>query len=174
MSNSSNPRHVYVDTQYLHAFIFPNTGRRNDEDYIASLQFNEILYSRDPQIILKIPFIVMGETINNIHRRVVSETDRSDIIRKLLNVMAEERVDLAPPTSDCFKLSINLLEADRDLDDTDSLIVSQALCDELSSHLIIKDAAVIDSAAIQKKNTELHENGFRPRRLKITPEYISI
>lgn len=168
--SSSQERHVYVDTQYIHAFIFYKClDRPNEEERFAKEQFNSLLYNRD-SFFLKIPMIAMGETINNINRRELTDTNKDDIIRELLRIMSIPKVDILPAKSDCFELTIKLLSEDSHLDNTDTLIVAQALCDPLSTHLLMKDEKVITSPAIEKVNKELFEDGIRPRKLTITPE----
>lgn len=167
---SPNPRHVYVDTQYIHAFIFfDKISRPNEEERFAKEEFNSILHSRD-NILLKIPMVAMGETVNNIHHNDLSRPDKDNIIRHLLHIMSVDKVDIVPPRLECFGLTTDLLSRDSRLDNTDALIVSQALCDPLSTHLLMKDKKVITSAAIQDVNNELVENGTRLKPLNITPE----
>ncbi len=167
-----NMRYVYVDTQYIHAFIFFNSiARPNEEKRFAKEQFNSILHRQD-NFSLKIPMVAMGEIFNNIHRKDLTDQDNDDIIRQLLHMMSVDKVDIVPPKLECFEVTTDLLSRDNRLDNTDTLIVSQALCDPLSTYLLMKDQKVIRSAAIQDVNNELVENGTRLKPLNITPEII--
>jgi hypothetical protein len=164
-----NPmQHVYTDTQYLHASIFPIT----DDEIIAKSEFDRVLNNRNSQILIKLPFVVVGETVNNIHRdNDLSETDKADIIRNLLNIMGNDKVDMCPPTVNCFELAKRLVTEDNRLDDTDSLIVAHALCDIYSSLLLMRDKKVLASAKIDEINKELYESGKRHRILHIRPNF---
>lgn len=169
---SSNPMHVYIDTQYLHAYLFPTkSNKRSDVEYIAKTQVTEVLYNNNSLLFLKIPFIVVGEFINNIHKRSLSENDKADITRQFLNLMGEPKVDFVPPTMECFQLSKDLNDGDRNLQGTDTLIVAHALCDPLSSHLLTKDGPIITSTLIQDIIKKDIDDGIRKQHLKITPEF---
>lgn len=162
------PQHVYPDTQYLHAYVF--SSNEDDELHMKN-QLNKVLMNKNPLLLMKIPFVVFGETMNNIPRSTLSPEDKEDIIRNLLKIMSFEKVSLCPPTSSCFDVAQWLLKEDRNLDNTDSFITAHALCDPLSSHFLVSDDAILNSPTILEKNLNLHETNKRLRLLKITPEF---
>lgn len=168
----SNPRHVYVDTQYVHAYLFSDNSRKKDEEFIAKAQVDHLLTNRNSNQLLKIPHVVMGEIINNIHRR--DSLNETNINRRILNMMGNDKLDFVPASKDCLKLTNDLLNMDRDLDATDTIIVSQALCDSFSSHLLMKDGRVIGSPAIDEINQNYKDRNKRTKLLKITSEIVKL
>jgi len=122
---------------------------------------------------LKIPLIVLGEIHVKIfkHPEIIEEdTSFFHIRKKILNLFKHPEIDLNPPKGDCYETAKRFVEANEQnrIHPTDALIVSQALHDTNSKHLLTLDTNLIESLSrgiISEENQRLRGD----KLLKIYP-----
>lgn len=170
---NSEKKHVYLDTQYLHAYIFPkkkgyNKKKHAEEDKICFDQFSYLFNCKEKNLILKIPFVVLGEILNNISRKRLDNRQKQDIIHKYMNLINSKKIDFVPGSRNCFEITNKLLNEENRLDPTDTLIIAQAISDIDSTHVLFNDAKILNSGAIAKV-IESYPN--RNYNLKLTDKY---
>ena len=159
-----NNQHIYVDTSHLQAYLW---GDRDEVVYKDAFKKAIHMSEQNPEIFIKIPFVVVGEMINNLKRKDKREV-KEDAISNFLDLLGHyERVDIIPANFNSFRMAVKIKNESNRLDDTDILITSQALCDPYSSHLLTNDSELIESIMIDKINTKMKNNGDRFRKLKI-------
>jgi len=164
---STKLQHIYIDTCYFHAYLI---GDR-DEKEISNQIFQKIFKCiENPNIKVIIPFIVVGEVINNINRKI-PDKDKTDVVMKFWRLIKNLKADFAPPRSECFKLANKIIETDDRIEAVDSEILSQALCDPNSSHLLCSDTKVLHSNQIKDLEKTMRKNNERNRKLYITDEF---
>jgi len=161
-------QHIYVDTFYLQSYLLAKT----DEEIYAKEQFNSAWSKaiRHDEIFLVIPFIVIGEAINNLKRRNLYSRDEVNINHSFANIMTNKHIDLKPAEFEVVDLVKRIRDNDDRLDSTDLMIVAQALCDPKSFLLLTNDPKLIDSSGINEVNRECSEEGWR-NKLKIKDRY---
>ena len=162
----SKTRNIYIDTQYLHAFIFPE---KCDEDMFCKEILKKAIYNRSSMI--QIPFVVVGETINNIKRKSITKSQEEDVIRNLLTLLERDNINLSPPIQHCFRIANEIKGSSHYLDDTDVLITAHALCDPTATHFLVNDEKILTSSRIKDINSKLKTEGFREYNLKLISEF---
>ncbi|MEA2053172.1 MAG: hypothetical protein U9O90_10235 [Euryarchaeota archaeon] len=93
----------------------------------------EATVRRNPEIKVKIPFIVVGELINNIIRENVGQKDRDEITHKFFELREARNADIIPPNKCYYNKAKLLIDRDRYLVEhapTATFIVSCALYDQ--------------------------------------------
>lgn len=164
-----NDQHIYIDTFYLQSFLNGN----NDLERHAKKEFRKAkqLTEKSGEIFLKIPFIAVAEMINNLNIKVNEKRQKERIVSNLIDLLDQnEKIDLVPAKCESFKKAVEIKNQDNRLDDTDILIIAQALCDPYSSHLLINDSNILESRVIDEVNTNMHRDGNRNRKLRIIEE----
>ena len=63
---STELQHIYIDTCYFHAYLMGDRDEKETSNQIFQKIFKCI---KNPNIKVIIPFIVVGEVINNINRK---------------------------------------------------------------------------------------------------------
>jgi len=71
---STDKQHIYVDTQYVYAYV---SGSKGEDELYAKGEFIRVISNKNPNIRTKIPFVVLGETINNIKRKELEHYQKS-------------------------------------------------------------------------------------------------
>jgi len=90
---------------------------------------------------------------------------------KFWGLIKNLKADFAPPRSECFKLANKIIKIDDRIETVDSEILSQALCDPDSSHLLCSDTKVLHSNKIKDLEKTIRKNNKRNRKLYITDEF---
>jgi uncharacterized protein YejL (UPF0352 family) len=88
-------QNVYIDTCFFQGYLW---GKKDEEEN-ASDMFSKIETSvrQNPNINVKIPFIVVGELINNLIRENVEQGNREEIMYKLFELQKNLKADTIPP-----------------------------------------------------------------------------
>lgn len=159
-------QHVYLDTDHIQGYLWG----KPDEQEIAREIFRKLEGSlENPLIKVKIPFPVVGELINNL---IWDNPDDKDyILSEFLELRKNLSADLAPPPEQAYSIAMELHRKDYYVRGTDALIVSQALSDPYSSHLLTTDGDLLRSRAIKDIEKDMRRRGKRKRQLKITAEF---
>ncbi|MEN4018199.1 MAG: hypothetical protein PQ975_11155 [Methanobacterium sp.] len=169
----NDKQHVYVDTQYVYAYA---VGSKKDEDRYVAEQFKSLISNKNPNILPKIPFTVIGETINNIKTKNLSSNEEQNIMDKILKLSRNNSVDFIPASPFCLKIASYIKSQDPRLEDTDVLIVSHAIADPNSSLLLFIEDAIINSGVIDELRVDRankikeicdHNSNLRYRDLNI-------
>lgn len=159
-------QHVYLDTDHIQGYLWG----KPDEQEIAKEIFRKLEGSlKNPLIEVKIPFLVAGELINNLHR--ADKKDKDYILAELPDLLEMLNADLVPPPDEAYNKAIELRSRDYRVERVDALIVSQALCDPYSSHLLTTDRILLHSRVIKNIEIDMRKHGERKRPLKITAEF---
>lgn len=163
---------IYVDTCYFEGYLWG----QDDERENASSLFGKLASTvkKHPNIKIKIPFIVVGELINNLVRDGFNTSQRGDILHNFFEKVFDLQADIIPPPSDCYHHAKYFIKYDSRLIEnspTDCFIALCALCDPDSAHLLTNDRGVLESSSLRKIETEMRENGERKRELKFSQEF---
>lgn len=163
---------IYVDTCYFQGYLW---GRRDDKenaDFILSKL--ESTVRRHPTITVRVPFIVVGELVNNLVRDGLDESKRNEIMVKFFEKLQKLKADIIPPKPTCYNWTKILVTRDPRLvknAPTDCFIALCALCDPDSAYLLTNDAVVLESSSLKDIEKEMHENGERNREMKFSQEF---
>jgi hypothetical protein len=163
---------IYVDTCYFEGYLW---GRKDERENAKSL-FAKLASTvrRHPEIKIKVPFIVVGELINNLVRDGFDALRREDISHNFFEKVFELDADIIPPPSDCYYRAKYFIKHDPRLiknSPTDCFIALCALCDPDSAHLLTDDKSMLESSSLKKIEKEMRENGERNRELKFSQEF---
>jgi len=162
-TQNQNEQHIYIDTVYLIHYLMGN----GDEVSRARKQVKRAkqMVERNSDIHVKIPFVATGEFINEICYNNMAQTEKSAIIAKFFDLFRDTNIDFIPAKAGAFRLAAQIKDRDNRLDDTDILIVAQALCDIHSTCLLTNDPKLIGSRTIEQAGEEIEG---RMRDLKIS------
>lgn len=176
-------RNIHIDTCLVFAYVWGE----GDEYQWANRLFTDNIHSdvSNNHIELKMSQLVVGEMISNyfdddFEYEIGDEIGggsydgigcRECTFERLFKLINRYEIDLIPPTKECYDLSFYLLDNDRELENNDALLVSQALKDPLSSRFITQDDILLYSRTIKEKADYLRDNGERKRDITITDEY---
>ena len=168
----TNTQNIYIDTCFFQGYLWG----KSDEKENAKAIFSKIeaTVRRNSKIKVKIPFIVVGELINNIIRENFGQKDRDEITHKFFELREDLNADIIPPNKCCYNKAKLLIDRDRYLVEhapTDTLIVSCALCDMDSAFLLTEDSLLLVSYSLKEIERAMREEGKRNRQLKITNEF---
>jgi hypothetical protein len=163
-------QNIYIDTYYFQGYLWG----RGDEKENAKVIFSKIKRSVEinPNINVKVPFIIAGEFINNLIREKFGQ--REEIMRKFFELLRDLKAEMIPPNKCCYDKAKLLIDQDEYLGErapTDTFIASCALCDQDSSHLLIHDTLLLESDVLRNLKLKMFEDGERNRDLKITGEF---
>jgi len=163
---------IYVDTCYFQGYLW---GRRDDKENAEFILSKlESTVSRHPTITVKVPFIVVGELVNNLVRDGLDESKRNEITVKFFEKLQKLKADIIPPKPTCYNWAKILVTRDPRLVEnapTDCFIALCALCDPDSAYLLTNDAVVLESSSLKDIEKEMHENGERNREMKFSQEF---
>lgn len=157
-------QHIYVDTFYFQSFLLAKT----ELEISAKDEFNSV-WSKSGKhngFKLVIPFVVIGEAINNLKKKNAYQREEVLINLGLAKIMTDDHIDFKPATHDVLDLAKRIREKDDRIDPTDLMIVAQSLCDPESLLLLTNDEKIITSSGITEVNTECCDQGWR-KKLKI-------
>lgn len=137
---------VHLDTQYLYAFA---ASKKNEQESYLKRQLLAVLHNHNPDIQVKISFTALGETFNEINKKITIENQKWSAVQELYKLSLEEKVDLIPATHSSIRLARKLKKDDPRLNDTDILIVSQAICDREAILALFQDRMILESEVIK-------------------------
>lgn len=166
----SNTQNIYIDTCFFQGYLWG----REDEKENAKEIFSKIEFRKNPEINVKIPFIVVGELINNLIRENFEQEVREGIMYKFFELREDLKADTIPPTKCCYAKAKLLTAQDfyfAEYAPTDAFIVSCALCDPDSSRLLTTDSRLLESELLKKIEKDMRTDNERNRQLKITEEF---
>jgi len=127
-----------------------------------------------PDINVKIPFIVIGEMINNLIRKNFELSNRAEIMYKFFELLRDLKADIIPPNKCCYDIAKSLTAQDSYFAEnapTNAFMVSCALCDPDSSHLLTADSRLLESKLLKSIERDMRTANKRNRQLKITEEF---
>ena len=167
----TNIQNIYIDTYYFQGYLW---GKKDEKESTTDI-FSEIESNvrKNPEINVKIPFIVIGELINNlVLRENFEQRERNEIMYNFFELRKDLDADFIPPNKCSFDKAKLLIDQDDYLEkhSSDVLIASCALCDSDSSHLLIHDKLLLHSLELKKIEKDMRGEGKRNRQLKITEE----
>ena len=167
----TNIQNIYIDTYYFQGYLW---GKKDEKENTTAI-FSEIESNvrKNPEINVKIPFIVIGELINNlVLRENFEQRERNEIMYNFFELRKDLDADIIPPNKYSFDKAKLLIDQDNYLEKhpSDVLIASCALCDSDSSHLLIHDKLLLQSLELKKIEKDMRGEGKRNRQLKITEE----
>jgi len=78
----------YIDTDYLHSYVFLKnsslkgflSNKTKDEDITRYENLKKIIFNKNKNFLIKIPFIVCGEFFNTINRKDNLEVNHFHVI----------------------------------------------------------------------------------------------
>lgn len=174
------PQHYYIDTDYLYSYLFLREFKLKsflpkktiELEKVRCANFKDIIFNKNKDVFVKVPFIVFGELFNNINNHNNDFDDKCVhyLNNELFSLFEKDNVDLIPPNKKCYKIADDILKKDSRFDSTDALIVSQALSDKDSLYMATFDNTITTSfggGIISKINNEMYDNGEREKKLKI-------
>ncbi len=166
----TNIQNLYIDTCFFQGYLW---GKRDEKENAKDI-FNRIeSIRRNPDFNIKIPFIVVGELINNLIRKNVEQRVREEIMYEFFKLREDLKADTIPPNKCSYDKAKLLTDQDAYFAEhapTDAFIVSCALCDPDSSHLLTTDSRLLESELLKKIEKEMRTDNKRNRQLKITEE----
>ncbi len=92
---------------------------------------------------------------------------------KFFELRKDLNADTIPPNKCCYAKAKSLTVQDDYFGEhalTDTFIVSCALCDPDSSHLLTTDSRLLESELLKRIEKDMRANNERNRRLRITAE----
>ena len=168
----TNTQNIYIDTCFFQAYLWGKVdAKENAKDILSKIESNA---RKNPEINVKIPFVVVGELINNLIRENVEQIVRDDIMYKFFALQKDLKADIIPPNKCCYAKAKLLIDQDLYLVEhapTDTLIVSCALCDMDSAFLLTDDSLLLVSYSLKDIERDMRKEGKRNRQLKITNEF---
>ena len=165
-ANMSRSR-VYLDTWVLVGLVLENRGGRG--------YFKRIIHRLDAGTIdVVVPQVVLGEAVAVVVAVVMRERpdDGSDLIRVMLGEirdLVDPREHMPPTTAEIAKLAVRLRD-DMGVEFTDVLILSHALCDPHSTHLITNDQELL-SNKVEDIEMKMRNDGKRSRRFSVSDNF---
>ena len=168
----TNIQNIYIDTCFFQGYLWGKPDEKeNAKDIFYRIKSNA---GRNPDFNVKIPFIVIGELINNLIRENFEQRDREDIMYKFFGLLKDLKADIIPPNKCCYDIAKSLTAQDSYFAEnapTDAFIVSCPLCDPDSSRLLTTDSRLLESESLKKIEKDMRTDNKRNRQLKITEEF---
>jgi len=148
----TNIQNIYIDTHFFQGYLW---GREDEKEKARGI-FSKIesVVRRNPNINVKIPFIVVGELINNLIRENFEQRDRDENMYKFFELLKDLKADIIPPNKCCYVKAKLLIDRDNYFAErapTDTFIASCALCDPNSLRLLTVDTLVLESDKLKEE-----------------------
>ncbi len=91
----TNIQNLYIDTCFFQGYLW---GKPDEKENAKGI-FNRIKSNvrRNPDFNVKIPFIVVGELINNLIRKNVEQRVREEIMYNFFELREDLKADTIPP-----------------------------------------------------------------------------
>ncbi|MEA1994024.1 MAG: hypothetical protein U9N35_06505 [Euryarchaeota archaeon] len=168
IKKENNLQNIYIDTFYIEAYLIGNKIGQSDTQKEAKDLFQKISKTiTNPNIKVVIPFIVLGELINNINREISGDVNKNKIFFKfwkLINRLI--KADFSPPRGNFIPIAKRVMEKDDKIEPADLHIVAQALEDPNSSFLLTTDSKIIESYGIKSLEKEMRDSNERKQKLQ--------
>jgi len=165
---------IYVDTYYFQGYLWGEDG--TDEKEGATENFNKLKYEVQKRYIkVKIPFIVLGELMNNLIKEGFENDRIEGVMMEFFWLRKQLDADIVPPDKNCYAKSQKLLSEDSRLiekDPTDCLIALCAICDPYSTYLLMPDANIVGARSLKNIEEDMRNKGERFEKLHITDSYV--
>jgi len=172
MQMQTNIQNIYIDTCFFQGYLWGKEDEKeNAKDILSKIKSN---VKRNPDINVKIPFIVIGEMINNLIRENFELSNRAEIMYKFFVLLRDLKADIIPPNKCCYDIAKSLTAQDSYFAEnapTDAFMASCALCDPDSSHLLTADSRLLESELLKSIERDMRTANKRNRQLKITEEF---
>ncbi len=170
----TNIQNIYIDTCFFQGYLWGKEDEKENANVILSKIKSNV--RRNPEINVKIPFIVVGELINNLIREnfELRDSDEDEIMYKFFVLRRNLEADIIPPNKCCYGIAKSLTVQDSYFAEnapTDAFMASCALCDPDSSHLLTVDSRLLESELLKSIEKEMRTANKRNRQLKITEEF---
>lgn len=166
----TNTQNIYIDTHFFQSYLW----KKGDEKENAKDILFQIKSNRNPDIKVKIPFIVVGELINNLKREIPGQDRKAEIMREFFELLDDLKADIIPPNKCSYDKAKSLTARDVYLAErapTDTFIASCALCDPDSAFLLTVDKLLLESYHLKKLEKDMRAKEERKRHLQITNEF---
>lgn len=151
MQKNNDVQSIYLDAVILIGYFERSDLGKHSREIISQVR----RMAGNPEIVIKIPLIVLGEFFMRM-------LDRDEDFTK---VFYGFRPEFEGPSFESFKLASNLMRQDKYLKPSDALLVAQAIVDETSEWLITTDQDLINNRVILNIIRE------RGSRLKISDSF---
>ncbi len=170
----TNIQNIYIDTCFFQGYLWGKEDEKENANVILSKIKSNV--RRNPEINVRIPFIVVGELINNLIREnfELRDSDEDEIMYKFFVLLRNLEADIIPPNKCCYGIAKSLTAQDSYFAEnapTDAFMASCALCDPDSSHLLTVDSRLLESELLKSIEKEMRTANKRNRQLKITEEF---
>ena len=170
----TNIQNIYIDTCFFQGYLWGKEDEKENANVILSKIKSNV--RRNPEINVKIPFIVVGELINNLIREnfELRDRDEDEIMYKFFVLLKDLKADIIPPNKCCYDIAKSLTAQDfyfAENAPTDAFMASCVLCDPDSSHLLTVDSRLLESELLKSIEKEMRTANKRNRQLKITEEF---
>jgi len=168
-----NIQNIYIDTYYFQGYLWDEKKDRRDD---AIAQISKIKYDvRRHGINVKIPFIIVGELMNNLVKTGFERTKREEIMSDFLGLKDKLKADIIPPNKHFYAKAKLLCSCDPYLIEhapTDCFIALCALCDPYSTYLVIHDTLIVESRSLRDIEHYMRKKRERFQKLHITYSYV--
>ena len=174
MQMQTNIQNIYIDTCFFQGYLWGKEDEKeNAKDILSKIKSN---VRNNPEINVKIPFIVVGELINNLIREnfELRDSDEDEIMYKFFVLLRDLKADTIPPNKCCYDIAKSLTAQDSYFAEnapTDAFMASCVLCDPDSSHLLTVDSRLLESELLKSIEKGMRTANKRNRQLKITEEF---
>jgi len=170
----TNIQNIYIDTCFFQGYLWGKEDEKENANVILSKIKSNV--RRNPEINVRIPFIVIGEMISNLIREnfELRDSDEDEIMYKFFVLRRNLEADIIPPNKCCYGIAKSLTAQDSYFAEnapTDAFMASCALCDPDSSHLLTVDSRLLESELLKSIEKEMRTANKRNRQLKITEEF---
>ena len=110
MQMQTNIQNIYIDTCFFQGYLWGKEDEKeNAKDILSKIESN---VKRNPDINVKIPFIVIGEMINNLIRENFELSNRAEIMYKFFVLLRDLKADTIPPNKCCYDMAKSLTAQD--------------------------------------------------------------
>ena len=158
----TNRQHIYLDTYHFQAYLFGKGEARR----VARRLFDKLEKSR---VSIKIPFVVVGELINNLVLSDIREKEKGEILHEFFRLQKRLGIDMVPLSEKACLIVNEILKIDSRLDPANAQLVSQALSDDRSTYLITTDTVLLHSASLKDYVGSMNKK--RESKLRIKAEF---
>ena len=162
----TNIQNIYIDTCFFQGYLWGKEDEKKNANVILSKIKSNV--RRNPEINVRIPFIVVGELINNLIRENFELRDSDEIIYKFFVLRRNLKADIIPPNKCCYDIAKSLTAQDSYFAEnapTDAFMASCALCDPDSSHLLTVDSRLLESELLKSIEKEIRTANKRNPQL---------
>ena len=112
MQMQTNIQNIYIDTCFFQGYLWGKEDEKENANVILSKIKSNV--RRNPEINVKIPFIVIGEMISNLIREnfELRDSDEDEIMYKFFVLLRDLKADTIPPNKCCYDMAKSLTAQD--------------------------------------------------------------